>query len=544
MNIFKKFSYMLWAGAAFLSVCACSDPDDEITSVDYPNYFRPVEFEAKVQNQTNVEITLENIQIPPQYQFEFYTDNQLANLERTEYIVPTSKKVSVVFEDFLGSTTYYARVRAYSDTKTSEWVLTTFETKTAADLKADVSAATDSTITVTWKSSLPVTHLTYCDVDSTIEVVTVNLDETDKVAGSYTIRNLAKNTTYTVSLWNGSYCRGTRQVKTSEGQQEPETPPSTDPVTLIHYAGEDAVTAGVSFGGTTVMASVKIHTNTDAVNAIALKNGYTSEGVLNDNCITLTADGGFKAGDVITIAGFFNNSDDTKKAAADIFVPGADGTYTVLYTTAQMINGRLVADEPVQEVYTLEQDAEVLCIGRNGNTQTNIYYIDVTRPGGGESGGSDDPGISGTLLEYNSTSELPAGITYGGTTVMASVKIHTNTDAVDAIALKNGYTSEGVLNDNCITLTVDGGFKAGDVITVAGFFNNSDDTKKAAADIFVPSAGGTYTVLYTTAQMINGRLVADEPVQENYTLAQDAEVLCIGRNGNTQTNICYIKVVR
>ena len=543
MNIFKKFSYMLLAGTAFMAVASCSEPDDEITSIDYANYFRPTEFEAKVQDQTSVELSWENIQIPPQYQFEFYTDDQLTNLSRTEFTEPTTKKGSVVFEDFRGNTSYYVRVRAYSESKTSEWVLTTFTTKTAADLKS--GASTDSTITVSWKSSLSVTHLTYCDIDSTLEVQTITLDDAAKSKGSYTIGNLAKGTTYSISLYDGEYCRGTRQIKTSETQESDpgEEPGSSDPVTLIHYEGEAAETTGITLGGSTIMdPAKKIHMNTEVVNAIALKNSYTTESVLNGNYITLSVDGGFKAGDVITIAGFFNNSDETKLAAADIFVPGTDGSYTVLYTTAQMINGRTVNDDPVQETYTLTADAETLCIGRNGNTQTNITYIDVTRPAGS---GSNESGLSGTLIEYDRSAELPAGVAISGSTQMdPDKKIHMNTEVVNAIALKNSYTTESVLNGNCITLTVDGGFKTGDVITIAGFFNNSDETKLAAADIYVPGTDGSYTVLYTTAQMINGRTVNDDPVQESYTLTADAETLCIGRNGNTQTNIVYIKVTR
>lgn len=114
-------------------------------------------------------------------------------------------------------------------------------------------------------------------------------------------------------------------------------------------------------GGTcNLSGSVKIHVNKDAVRGIQFANGYTSEGVLNENYVTVTCEGGFKAGDVITIAGAFNNDDDTKLSAIDIFTPNEDQTANVLFTTQQFINGKHSADDPVEETFTLEEDVEVL----------------------------------------------------------------------------------------------------------------------------------------------------------------------------------------
>ena len=154
--------------------------------------------------------------------------------------------------------------------------------------------------------------------------------------------------------------------------------------------------------------------------------------------------------------------------------------------------------------------------------------------------------IEGLFIDYQASTVLPQGITLGGSTAMVNAKIHENTDGVDAIQLKNGYTSENVPNDNYIKLSVEGGFKAGDKVTIAGFFNNSDDTKKSAADLYVLDAAAEngYKVLFTTQQFINGRTQAGDPVAESYVLAEDAEALYVGRNGNTGTNICLLQVER
>lgn len=166
-----------------------------------------------------------------------------------------------------------------------------------------------------------------------------------------------------------------------------------------------------------------------------------------------------------------------------------------------------------------------------------------TSEGGGEQGGEgggDDPVTPAGSIDFPTSKD---GIAISGTTTFSTVKIHENTDAVDCIKFANSYTADEALNDNYALLTVEGGFKAGDVVSIAGAFNNSDESKKSAVDIFTVE-GTTPTVLFTTQQFINGRTVADEPVVETYTLAADAEKLYIGRNGNTGTNVTLLKVER
>ena len=302
--------------------------------------------------------------------------------------------------------------------------------------------------------------------------------------------------------------------------------------TLINFS---ASKAGITVSGTTTFDAVKIKTNTTSIPGIKFANSYTSENVLNDNYAKLEVEGGFKAGDVITIAGAFNNSDNTKQSAVDLFT--AEGTTpTVLFTTQQFINGRLVDDDPVEETYTLTADADVLYLGRNGNTGTIVTTLKVVR---GEESEPETPETSG-LIDFPTAQ---AGITVSGTTTFDAVKIKTNTTSIPGIKFANSYTSENVLNDNYAKLEVEGGFKAGDVITIAGAFNNSDNTKQSAVDLFT-AEGTTPTVLFTTQQFINGRLVDDDPVEETYTLTADADVLYLGRNGNTGTIVTTLKVVR
>jgi len=151
--------------------------------------------------------------------------------------------------------------------------------------------------------------------------------------------------------------------------------------TLIDYP---ASKEGTSISGTTVEGTVKIHLNADAVACYTLKNGYSADGVCNDNYIKLETDGGFKAGDVLTVAGCVNNSDESKWGTCVFFTMDADKNVTAVKTFENFINSRLVADDPVAQSYTLEADADVILLGRSGNTGTNLTLISVVRPGGSE----------------------------------------------------------------------------------------------------------------------------------------------------------------
>ena len=144
-------------------------------------------------------------------------------------------------------------------------------------------------------------------------------------------------------------------------------------------------TAGIATSGTTTTGTVKIHMNQDSRNCYTLKNGYSTNGAMNNNHIKLTTDGGFKAGDKITIAGAINNSDASKRATAVLFYSADETTPINIKTFSDFINGRSTNDDPVEETYTLENDYDVLYLGRDGGTNANLVLIKVTRESSGPS---------------------------------------------------------------------------------------------------------------------------------------------------------------
>ncbi len=149
------------------------------------------------------------------------------------------------------------------------------------------------------------------------------------------------------------------------------------------------------------------------------------------------------------------------------------------------------------------------------------------------------------LINYPTSS---AGITVSGTSTTATVKIHENTDQVNCLAIKNGFVTDSKVNENKIVLSVDGGFKVGDKITIAGVINNSNAAKDGAASIFVGETGSIATTLFTTSNFINAYTATGDPEPESYILTDNYDKLYVGRSNSlsnpTQTNITLLKVER
>lgn len=148
-----------------------------------------------------------------------------------------------------------------------------------------------------------------------------------------------------------------------------------------------------------------------------------------------------------------------------------------------------------------------------------------------------------TLVDYPTSQ---AGITLhnaAGNITYATVKIHTNTQSVNCIKVAKSFSTDKKVTDDYVELTAEGGFKAGDVVSITGVYNNASE-KNAAIAIFSGKVGEEASILFKTDNFINARLVNDDPTAQTYTLTQDAATLQLGRNGNTGACITKLIVVR
>ena len=159
-----------------------------------------------------------------------------------------------------------------------------------------------------------------------------------------------------------------------EIKHKSDTPQPVGVETIYDWAGEIGTTI---FGGNSniTTGTVKIHENTDDVNGIKFGSSYV---YADGKWIAIKAkEGGFKAGDVLSVSVVFNNSDVTKYCMADVYA--ADQTTRLFRSdSASTLNGRN-AGEPIVQTYTLEADQDSLLLGRYGNTGMFVTLLKVTR---------------------------------------------------------------------------------------------------------------------------------------------------------------------
>ena len=164
-----------------------------------------------------------------------------------------------------------------------------------------------------------------------------------------------------------------------------------------------------------------------------------------------------------------------------------------------------------------------------------------------------DPGCTGAWSKFEASAPVEKKVIYDwagevGTTILgassveiSTVKIHTNTDEIPAIKFSSSYV---YADGKWLAIKpAEGGFKAGDVLSVAAVFNNSNDTKYAQIDLRAAN-GDTRIWLSDSASTINGRTNAGAPIVQTYTLEADQDSLFLGRYGNTNLFVTMLKVER
>ncbi|WP_305115839.1 pectate lyase [Duncaniella muris] len=217
---------------------------------------------------------------------------------------------------------------------------------------------------------------------------------------------------------------------------------------LCSYA--DGSMTNISISGTTVSKSVKYASNTTSVTCLQLANGYTTENVYNGNAINLICSDGFKAGDVVTIQGFINNKDASKRGAVKLISLGEGNKIVELNAFPDFINGYSSPDTPEKLTYTLVEDQPNLSLVRDGNTGTNLMFISVVRdPGTGGENPEPGPTPSGdhsvgmNTLNNQMLLQLGSGdVKYYNTADLAEVNIDKATGTVSVTPLAGDWNDE------------------------------------------------------------------------------------------------------
>ena len=218
-KIFKRISDVLGMACALFTFASCSDPDDELTSVEFDRLFAPTNLEFRV-NQVDVTATWGCISEADTvtYLAELFNDGGALAFQGDPVATYTSSSRSVLMEGLDGATTYSFRVKAVGQVKESNWATGTFQTATEQIMEAVATEDVGGTyVTLRWPAG---------EEAATIEVVpttdasanTVNYTVTaDDIANGYAyIEGLTPETDYTATMYSASGAiRGQRTFTTT-----------------------------------------------------------------------------------------------------------------------------------------------------------------------------------------------------------------------------------------------------------------------------------------------------------------------------------------
>ena len=178
-----------------------------------------------------------------------------------------------------------------------------------------------------------------------------------------------------------------KAVFTSNGEKAPA---ARD--TIAAYV-KGAVTKGsiLATGTANLAYSAKYNESKTPATVISFPNSYskTSEGVTTYCYITISAEGGFKAGDKLTIQPFTQMAqkdiDDNKYANINLrtVIGEVEGTPVDLTGSAAgaltVTNGYTEAGDPKFFDYELTVDCDAIILHREGGTRINLLSLDITR---------------------------------------------------------------------------------------------------------------------------------------------------------------------
>lgn len=208
----KNFCYILGIGALTLNVTACSDPGDELTTVEFDRLFSPTAVEAKIQNKVNVRLTWECRSKADSYTIQLFANDASMACTGTPTLEFTDVETSpYIITGLEGETTYAIRIKAVGETKESNWTTTTATTDAEQILETVTDDdITSKSVTLRWPAGTAVTSVEITGG----KTATYTLSAAEIAAGSATITGLDYETKYTFTIMNGSKARGKVTVTT------------------------------------------------------------------------------------------------------------------------------------------------------------------------------------------------------------------------------------------------------------------------------------------------------------------------------------------
>jgi hypothetical protein len=204
MNKFKNIIYLL--GLSLMIILpGCSDPADEIASIDYERLFSPTDLTARVVNITGVRLTWNANKLADSYSIEVYNNESYegAPVKSVDKVAETTYTIS----DFEGDMQYWARVKAVgANIPESKWSEVSFKTDIKSILlPVEIGDVTATEYTIRWPAGESATRVTLTPVSpGTGATVSYTLTADDIASGTAIITGLQPATGYTAVLYKDS----------------------------------------------------------------------------------------------------------------------------------------------------------------------------------------------------------------------------------------------------------------------------------------------------------------------------------------------------
>lgn len=207
-------------GLGLLSMTACSDPMDEITSLIVGRNFSPVNFDTKDITKESASFQWSAVSGATSYELQLFADKDLDFSGEPTFVFKNISKDDIPYtvSGLMYDTQYSARVMAVDDndaTRNSKWSEVSFRTNAQQIFKSvSNSDIADRSVVMKWPAGEAVTTIYAVASETGDTVTTKQLTPEEKEAGKATVDGLQPETKYDVYLYNGSKKRGTKTFKT------------------------------------------------------------------------------------------------------------------------------------------------------------------------------------------------------------------------------------------------------------------------------------------------------------------------------------------
>lgn len=237
-------------GLGLLSMTACSDPMDEITSLIVGRNFSPVNFDTKDITKESASFQWAAVSGATSYELQLFADKDLDFSGEPTFVFKNISKDDIPYtvSGLMYDTQYSARVMAIDDndaTRNSKWSEISFRTNAQQIFKSvSNSDIADRSVVMNWPEGEEVTTIYAVASETGDTVTTKTLTEAEIAAGKALVDGLQPETKYDVYLYNGSKKRGTKTFKTiADLNGAIVVRPGDDFASLIKNAEEGSVFA-------------------------------------------------------------------------------------------------------------------------------------------------------------------------------------------------------------------------------------------------------------------------------------------------------------